>query len=217
MKPIADQAFHNVASRLLLHVSRRPDKKTLLLACSQPGEGTSTVLCRLGRELVRDSDLSVLLVDANLRTPALHAFWGLPLAPGLLQRMDGAADRDAGPLETSQPNLSVLPAGGTSPNPTGLFLGAAFRETLKQLRSRYDLLLFDSPPLAQFNDALAIGSELDGAVLLVRANYTTRASAQRSLQRLADRNIEVRAAIFNRRRAAVPGWMARVLRLQDEG
>jgi len=217
MTQILSQEFHNLASRFLLHVSRRPDKKALFLAYSQPGEGNTTVLYRLGMELAGDSNLSILLVDANLRSPALHTFWDLPLSPGLLDGMVSDPAVTQGLRKTQLPNLSVLPAGGTSPNPTGLFLGPAFREVLARLRQSYDLLLFDSPPLTHYNDALAIGSELDGALLLVRANHTTRASVKRSLQQLTDRGIEVHAAILNRRRSTVPRRLSAVLGLQAEG
>src|SRR5262249_12414000 len=85
---------------------------------------------------------------------------------------------------TDIPNLYVLPCGPTPPNPAELLMTKRFEGVLKELETRFDLIILDSPPLQPVTDAVVLSKHTDGVILVVRSGKTLRDEVKRSARQL---------------------------------
>jgi Mrp family chromosome partitioning ATPase len=125
----------------------------------------------------------VLLLDLDLRRPALAALFGLEGAPGLTDVAAGRAELDdavapiaVGPQPTGRGSLEVVPLGPIPADPGEFAVAPALPALLERLRARADLLLVDAPPLLQVGDALALGALVDAVVVVTRLHALQRAT-----------------------------------------
>jgi capsular exopolysaccharide synthesis family protein len=94
-------------------------------------------------------------------------------------------------------NLYFLPCGPTPPNPAELLMTDRFKDALKQLQSRFDRILLDSPPILAVTDALVLAKHADGVILVMKAGSTTRDDVRRSARHLKGVDARVVGAILN--------------------
>ncbi len=138
------------------------------------GEGKTTTTVNLGISLSQVG-MKVLLVDADLRRPSIHKTLHLSNnTRGLDQILRGEMSLEEAVQKTSIPNLWVLTSGGIPDHPSELLSSNAMRHLLVKLRSLYDVILIDSPPIISVADAPVIASHVDGTILVVRAGYIPR-------------------------------------------
>lgn len=116
-----------------------------------------------------------LVVDANLRAPRQHAYFGLSNDKGLATAL--ATDAAPAALPTSVPNLAVLPAGPPPANPAELLGSTRLADLLAALREQSEIVLLDAPPLGAVADTPVLATKVDGVVLVIRAGVTRRAHA----------------------------------------
>jgi receptor protein-tyrosine kinase len=150
------------------------DSPSPAIVVTSPGraEGKSTVCANLAVVLAQAGNRT-LLVDCNLREPALHRIFGLPSAPGIAEVIDGTCN----PEEIYQEpvsGLKVLTAGDTPPNPTQVLESRRFLEFLVRARREFECVLIDSPPAALVSDPTVIATQVDGVLLVVDAQKTRR-------------------------------------------
>ena len=158
--------------------------RTLLITSANPIEGKSTTVANLG-VVMAQAGLSVVLVDSDLRRPALHKFFQLPNAAGLTSALlqEGANPRSSNPdgylQATEVENLRVLTSGPLPPNPSELLGSRRMGELIERLKGEADVLLFDSPPALAVTDAAVLANQVDGVLLVVDAGTLRRDAAQR--------------------------------------
>jgi capsular exopolysaccharide synthesis family protein len=146
------------------------------------GEGKSTTIANLGIALA-ENGRRVVLVDADLRRPALHDLFGLPNREGLTNLL--LSEHAALPLqETGTPDLRLLASGPLPPNPLEVLGARRLEHALSLLRAQADLVLVDTPPAAVLADAALLGPRLDGVLLVVSAGRTKRDLAKRAKEQL---------------------------------
>src|SRR5262249_51203650 len=147
--------------------------------------------------------IRVLLIDADLRKPRLHTIFGIESQIGLIdvlktmQAPGEEAEHDRFVRATELSGLSVLPAGGTTPESASLLYGDRLAKLMQSLRDRYDMVLVDTPPMLEIPDARIIGRVADTTILVVRAGTTTRNAVSEASQRLSDDGIDLMGAIVN--------------------
>jgi capsular exopolysaccharide synthesis family protein len=122
--------------------------------------------------------MSVVLVDADVRTRTLTTRLGFDGAPGLTNVVVGATSVDDA-LAQLAPGISLLPSGPTPPNPPSLLASGQMRDLVDDLRSQYSLVLVDSPPVAHLADASILASVSDGVIVVARVGVTARADLTR--------------------------------------
>lgn len=185
-KPASNIAEAARALRTNLTLSA-PDKplKKLLVTSGGPYEGKTTVACWIATTLAQTGK-SVLLMDCDLRKPRMHKVFertnesGLTavlLEPEMLDKLD---------LRTQVPNLSLLVAGPSVPNPAELLHSERFAKFLGLLEKKYDCIVLDSPPVAAVTDATILSTLVDGTLLVVRAHATYRELAKQAIRMLRD-------------------------------
>ncbi|QDL06945.1 lipopolysaccharide biosynthesis protein [Brasilonema octagenarum UFV-E1] len=149
--------------------------RTIVVTSSVPGEGKSEVSANLAAVLAQ-AGRRVLLVDADMRKPSQHHLWGLVNSVGLSNVIVGQ-DQLPQTVQTVTKELSVLTAGVQPPNPLGLLDSERMATLIETFCDRYDVIVFDTPPLAGTADAAVLGKMADGVLLVARPGVVDSASA----------------------------------------
>lgn len=170
----------------------------LLVTSAGPGEGKTTTACNLGVVLAQAGG-QVILLDADLRRPSVHRFFGLTNNLGF----SNLFLRDAPALDdviqtTGVPGLSVITSGPLPPNPTELLDSRRMTEILKNLRARSDLVILDSPPALAVADASILGSRCSGGILVVDAGHTRTEALRRAFVTLKRTGTKVYGGVLNK-------------------
>ncbi len=138
----------------------------------------------------------VLIVDADLRRPMQHELFKLEPKPGLTELLLATnvaekSDDSAVPIEkfiqkTDVPNLSVLASGVIPHNPSELLGSFRMKASLDLLSAKYDYLIIDSPPVLALADSLVLSAQIDGLLLVARANWTKRRQLKLTVEKLQE-------------------------------
>jgi capsular exopolysaccharide synthesis family protein len=174
----------DAARTLLLHMARSGALKVVMIASAHSGEGKTSLSGQLAASLAR-AGRRTLLIDADLRKPALHELFGLPATPGLSEVLRG----ELPPMEALQPapvaNLSLL-AGGS---PDEAVFHALARDggqaAFHALRQEFDFILVDSSPILPIPDGLMIAQQTDGVLFSVMERISLVPAVKAACQRLA--------------------------------
>ena len=169
---------------------------TVAISSPQPGDGKSFVSANLAMSFA-DAGYRTILVDGDTRRGMAHEVFGLSMENGLTDYLAGVADTSQIIRPTSHERLAFTPCGRRRPNGPELLTSAALPRLVAELRNRYDVVLFDTPPLNAGIDAYAIGSATSNMVVVLRAGKTERRLAAAKLL-LADRlPINIMGAVLN--------------------
>jgi len=172
--------------------------KTLLVTSTDPTEGKTTTVANLGTVMAQ-AGLSVIVVDSDLRRPALHQYFEVSRNLGLTNALlDKNPNTDGYLQETEVENLRVLTCGPLPPNPSELLNSQRMRQLIEQLKGEADVLLFDSPPILAVTDASILANQVDGVLLVVDAGTTRRGVAQRGKEQLDKVGANVLGAALNK-------------------
>jgi capsular exopolysaccharide synthesis family protein len=152
--------------------------KTLLVTSPGAHEGKSTILANLALAFV-ESGRRVLVIDADLRRPALHRAFRVPNEGGLADMLQKGAAWPEG-FHRVAPGLELLPSGIKPHNPGSLLSSRHMTKLLEEARERADLVLIDSPPVLAMADALPLAAHVDGVLLVTRFGATQRRSVVRA-------------------------------------
>lgn len=178
--------------------------QTLMITSPNPLEGKSITTSNLAVVLAQ-SGLQVVVVDADLRRPVIHQVFELPNRQGL---SNGALSANASIEEFIQPtkieNLRVLTSGPTLPNPAQFLSSGRMKDIIEELKAISDIVLFDSPPCLLVADSTILGTEVDGAILVVAAGRTRTSEARQAVEVLRRVRINLIGAVLNRQMAG-PG------------
>lgn len=169
----------------------------IAVTSSLAGEGKSTVTSNLACALA-ETGAAVLLVDADLRRPAVAGLLGLEGSVGLTTVLAGQAEVEEVVQEWGRSGLSVLPSGSVPPNPGELLGSPAMRRLLAELRARYDYVVIDTPPLLPVADAAIVSSLVDGTVVVAHAGRVRRAQLAQALSNLERVSAPVSGLVLNR-------------------
>lgn len=152
--------------------------KSFLVTSSSPAEGKSSIACAMAL-ILAEASARVLLVDADLRSPAIHDLTGLEPSVGLSTVLVGDVDLESAVQHWTPNSLEVLTSGPVPPNPGQLLNSDSIRTVLQQAKRQYDIVIVDTGPLALVSDAVWLGHLVDGVLVVARRGKTkTRALAR---------------------------------------
>jgi protein-tyrosine kinase len=153
--------------------------KVVMVASAVPAEGKTLTASNLALTLSESYRKRVLLVDGDLRRPAIHQVFRINASSGLSDGL--AARRDSKLLVRHiSPYLTVLPAGRPDPDPMAALISDRMRQLIDEAREAFDWVIIDTPPLLLLPDAHLLASIADGVVLVVRAESTPHALVKRA-------------------------------------
>lgn len=181
------------------------DVRTLVLTSPGPADGKSTTVANLAITFAQQGQRT-LLIDADLRRAVLDKTFSVPRSPGLTELIIGSVGLDQAVHETQVPNLFVMGSGQFPPNPSELLGSPAMREILAEAKEKFDVVLFDSPPLLAVTDAAVLSTMVDGTVLVVRMGSTAREAARLAIARLRQVHARILGALLNDVHMRGPGY-----------
>jgi capsular exopolysaccharide synthesis family protein len=156
----------------LLRYSSRKRIRSISLTSPRPGDGKSTVAVNIAHTLA-ELDAPVLLVDGDLRRPALHRLLKVPNEIGLADVLKGEAELEPSIRKTGIPGLDVLTSGVPANNPVQLLHSPALEQVLIDAEILgYQTVIVDLPAALPVVDATVVAEKTDGTVLVVSADRT---------------------------------------------
>jgi polysaccharide biosynthesis transport protein len=189
------ESYRMLRTSILLSNAGAPPK-TILITSSQPGEGKTTTAVNTSI-LLAQLGASVLLIDADLRRPAVHTAFNIPHTRGISNYLSGTTPLDDLIVKLPVPNLSVLTCGPVPPNPAELISSDRMKELLRTLSQQFDHILIDSPPMVSVTDPVILSTMVDGLILVVQAGRSTRELARRARRELARVGARVFGVVLN--------------------
>lgn len=197
--PVLEQ-FRGLRSRIY-QASKDKALKTILVSSGMPSEGKSFVAANLALSLARNKEHRVLLIDGDLRRPALHFLFGAPNERGLSDFLSGTATAHAvlqrcsgtiavdGAGEIDLENFALVSTGTPQENSSELVANQRIKELVAETSAAFDWILIDSPPVLVFADAVDLARAVDGVLLVVRGAQTTYDVARRAQGSFSDSRI----------------------------
>jgi capsular exopolysaccharide synthesis family protein len=192
--PVAE-AYRTVRYNLKYSSLDKP-LKSLLITSSNPKEGKTLTAANLGISFSQ-TGLKVLLIDTDLRRPALHELFGKLNQAGLTHVVAGEFGLEA-IVSTGINNLSLLPSGPIPLNPTRMFESERLKEIIDRLKERFDLLILDSAPLLIKSDAAILGRYVDGLIYVTEAGKTTRKAIAETVDVIKRADLRLLGVVLNK-------------------
>jgi polysaccharide biosynthesis transport protein len=193
---VASEGFRTLRNSVLLSSIDKP-ARTVLVSSTIPGEGKSSVSSNYAIVLAQKG-ARVLIVDADLRRPTLHALFGVKNEEGLSDLIlnDNVSPPFYNPISTL-PNLFLLTAGSKVPLPSEALGSAKFHSLLTYWEQAFDYVIIDSAPLLVVSDSLPLASWVDSLILVTRYNLTPIAALKRIRGILQHTNSHVAGVVIN--------------------
>lgn len=174
----------NTTRTMLLSGPNSEHTRTLLVTSAMSGEGKTSLTTHLAVSLA-SAGRRVMLIDADMRRPAVHKVLGLNSKPGLAELLIGTATMDEVTQATKIPGLHLVAAGTWSREAGASLATERFQSVLKEAAIGYDFVLVDSPPILPVADALAIAKNVDGVLMSVMQDLSRYGAVQTACQRLS--------------------------------
>jgi polysaccharide biosynthesis transport protein len=189
------EAYRFLSLHLLLSRDDNP-VRVLMMATAKPGQGATTTLSNLAATLAQ-GNRRVILVDADLRRPALHKVFETSNEVGLTSVLAEGLPVERALQSTAVPNLALLTAGPANDNPWSLLRSTAMEGLVRRLRSMADFVLIDTPSAAAFADAFNVAPLVDGAFMVVRSCHTPTGIEMKIKEMFEQAGVKVFGAILN--------------------
>jgi len=190
------ESYGLLLASILLGSNGKPPAVVAVVA-ARAGDGVSTTALNLGIMMAR-TGRPTAIVDANMREPSLHVAFGLPQGPGLAEVLTGKSELKSATAPTKIPNLSLVPAGLGSVPAQALLSQAGLKGLFDLMRTRFDLVVVDTPPILQYPDTLHIGKSVDGVLQVVSSQGASRRDQQETRQLLDRVGAHLLGTVLNR-------------------
>jgi capsular exopolysaccharide synthesis family protein len=190
------EAYRSLRTSVLLSTSGRPPR-IILVTSGQPGEGKTTTVVNLAVALVQLGG-KVLVIDSDMRRPRVSSLLHMqPTSEGLSTYLTGQFTIDEVIAETQVPNLFAIPCGPIPPNPAELLSSEQMRGLLRDLPSKFDYVLLDSPPTLHVSDARILAGPVDAVILVAHGGDTPRELVIHAKKSLQEVNGNVIGVVLN--------------------
>ena len=191
------EGFSMLRTSLML-TSRDSEWKVLLVTSAVPAEGKSTVSMGLAISMAQQHPTQrVLLVDADLRRPTVHATFSLSNQTGLSSVLEERAELDdAAQQIEGVPSLFVLPRGPSTSQPNEL-LTTRMGRVLDEVQEKFDYVIIDSAPLLASSDSMILSTLVDGVVIVARAGDTSREVVSTAFRQVRRARANVMGLVLN--------------------
>ena len=173
-----------------------PNANCISVASGSPGEGKSTTMVNLAT-ICAQGGYNTLIIDADMRRPRQHTFFNVPHTFGLSNYLSSNVPLEEVVVQTQVDHLYFMPSGVMPADSAGLLNSQKFVELLADVKSRFDLVLIDSPPIIGVSDASVLAAEADMTIIVVQHRKLPRQMLQRVKQTIEQVGGTVAGAVLN--------------------
>jgi capsular exopolysaccharide synthesis family protein len=197
----ANEAYSRLRTNLLFAELEGP-LRSIVITSSRAGEGKTRTATNLAIALAA-TEKSVVLLDADMHRPAQHRVFGLPMAPGMSDMLIAPSTRGAPPLldktfATSYRHLSLVTSGMQPPNPSELLASPRIAVLVRGLEFQRDVVIIDTPPAQAVTDALSIGAQATGVIIVVESGKTNAEQVRAVIDSLHKVGAKVLGVVLNK-------------------
>ncbi len=180
----------------LKHLTGIHKAKVIMICSAVKGEGKTTLAGNLAITFAMDGK-KVLLIDADLRRSQVHHYFNVDRGEGLVDLLLGERRPEDVERQTPHEGLSIITAGSKCHNPAELLGTYRFDEVIEELRSRADLVIFDSPAFLPVSDSLTMAPKMDAVVMILRTLWTPLKAARQTRNQLKRMGAKILGGILN--------------------
>ncbi len=178
--------------------------KSVLITSALTSEGKSTVAAFLAITAAVYLNQQTLLLDCDLRRPAVHRMFRKPFRDGVTDCLQQQASVEHCLRATDLENLKIMTAGTTVDDPTELLRAKRWAEFLEELAFYFDRIVIDCAPLVPVDDAITLGRSVDGVVMVLKAGDTQREVAGRATKIIQDTKLNLLGIVLNNLKESLP-------------
>jgi capsular exopolysaccharide synthesis family protein len=180
----------------LLHAARTEGLRTVMVTSAVSGEGKTSLSCHLAFSLAR-AGRNTLLIDCDLRSPAAHRLFDLPVTPGFSELLRREVGLDEVIQRTPASNLSLIAAGRCDSHTLQSLAHEGLPPILDRLKEQFDFIVIDSSPVLPVVDALVMGQHVDVVIFSLLRGVSRIPNVYAAYQRLATLGIRMLGAVVN--------------------
>ena len=181
---------------LLLCDSRRGESRVVLVTSAVAGEGKTTVASHLASSLAR-AGRKALLIDADLRNPAVHQLFEVPMQPGFSEVLLGEVELEDAVQDTTLPGLVVMPAGQWDREVLQALARGGMEGVFEKLREEFEFIIIDSHPVLAATDSLLVAQQADAVILAVLRGVSQMPRVYAAAQKLNEVGARVLGAVLS--------------------
>jgi capsular exopolysaccharide synthesis family protein len=189
-QPNSPQAerFRSLRTRVL-HAGERKKLQAFVVTSAGIMEGKTLTAVNLSWLLAQTDGVRALLIDGDLRNPSAADYLGLDAPAGLSEVLAGEVALEETIIRLDPSGLYLLPGGGARDDVAELLSGPRFSQVLKTVRTMFDYIIIDAPPLGIFTDATVLINRADSALIVARSGRTRYAALERLLEPIPRQSI----------------------------
>lgn len=196
------QPYQNLSDQLYL-LMKDKNLKSILITAASPLDGSTTIIANLANFLSNTAGHKVMVIDANLRAPAIHKVFNISDNTGLANVLEGKISLEKA-AQALGPNLTVLPAGNTALNSTPLLDSTNMLNVMKTAKEKYEFVFVDYANLRNFKDACVLCLHLDGIALVVNEGKTRHHTIKGLIAPLKHKKANLIGVILKNRTYEIP-------------
>jgi len=180
----------------LMHDSTSRSRQVVLVTSPATMEGTTTVASHLALSFTR-AGRRTLLIDGDLREPALHKLFGMPVEDGFSEVLRSEIDIADAIRPTNTEGLWLLPAGLCDMDAIHALATDQLQPIFEKLRAEFDFIVIDAPPVLGLADTLSMGQHVDGVILTVLRDHSEVRKIYQATELLRDLGIRLLGSVVN--------------------
>lgn len=193
-KQVSEQ-FRSIRSNINF-ASIDTELRSLVISSASSGDGKTITAANLAIVFSQEGK-RVLLVDADMRKPDIHHIFQLPNYSGLSNYLVGQIGIEEAIKKTYLTNLDITTSGSIPPNPSELIASNQMKRFMEDAMAKYDVVIFDTPPILVVTDATLIANQCDGTVIVVRAKKNDLKDVLKVKEQLSFADANLIGAILN--------------------
>lgn len=198
------ESYKDLRTNIIFSLSKKGCKK-ILLTSSIASEGKSTT-CLNTAIAFAEMGAKILVIDCDMRKPNVANIMNQNNDIGLSNILVNEVDADKAIKHTDFKTLDLITAGNIPPNPTELLSSENMQALVDALSTRYDYILFDTPPVNLVSDAVIISKIVDGVVVVSKQNFTEKKFITDTINKLRFADAKIIGIVFNGVESAKTGY-----------
>jgi len=193
---IPSETIRGLRTRVQFSKADKDKLKTILVTSPAPQEGKTTIALNLAGSFAQ-GNRKTLLIDADLRKPRLHQVFNREKQPGLVDYLFGEVPFEKVLTITNTKNLFLITSGMIAPNPAEMLDSVQMENLLEKVRTEFDYVVIDSPPIVAVTDAEILARKVDGSILVVSSNKTEKDLLNLAVQLIKNDNSYLIGTVLN--------------------